>query len=317
MSSFAPHARELPEAPLPRNTESSAAALELVHLKQLMERTSGRTDVKIGLIDGPVSRNHPDLPTPNIQEIPGRVHASCSRIASSACIHGTFVAGILAAKRGSGAPAIAPDCTLLVRPIFAEGLAQNGDMPSATPEELATAIIDTVEAGARVLNLSAALVPGSPKGELRLGEALDYAARRGVIVVAAAGNQGTVGSSTITRHPWVIPVVACDASGRPSALSNLGNSIGRQGLSAPGELISSLGTTGKAETFGGTSAAAPFVTGAIALLCSEFPTASAAEIKLATTDRGSSRRNTLVPPLLNAWAAYQAVAFVHGRRKAS
>src|SRR5271163_332274 len=149
MSSYLPHAGEIRGASLPLNTESSAAPLELVHLAQLMERTRGKADIKIGLIDGPVAMGHPDLLTPNIQEIPGKLPGSCTRAASNACIHGTFVAGILSAKRGSEAPAIAPDCTLLVRPIFSEDLKPNSDMPSATPEELATAIIDTVEAGAR------------------------------------------------------------------------------------------------------------------------------------------------------------------------
>ena len=138
-------------------------------------------------------------------------------------------------------------------------------------------------------------------------QALDYAANRGVMVVAAAGNQGTVGSSAITRHPWVIPVIGCDLQGRPTAESNLGSSIGRWGLAAPGQNITSLGTNGQPQTSGGTSAAAPFVTGAIALLWSEFPSASAARIKLAVTQAGGRPRRTIAPPLLDAWAAYEAM----------
>jgi len=118
-------------------------------------------------------------------------------------------------------------------------------MPSATPGELAEAIIDSVDAGVRVINLSAALVQPVPNGESSLEEALRYAAHRGVMIVAAAGNQGTVGSSAITRHPWVIPTAACDTHGRPLRASNLGASIGRRGLSAPGENVTSLGTNGK------------------------------------------------------------------------
>ncbi len=63
----------------------------------------------------------------------------------------------------------------------------------------------------RVLNVSAALAQPSLKSERALEEALDQA-KRGVIVIAAVGNQGTLGSTAITRHPWVIPVVACKAS---------------------------------------------------------------------------------------------------------
>jgi subtilisin family serine protease len=64
------------------------------------------------------------------------------------------------------------------------------------------AIVDYVNAGARVLNLSAALPQPFSKGARELEEALGCAAQRGAIVVAAAGNQGTVGGSAITRHPW-------------------------------------------------------------------------------------------------------------------
>jgi subtilisin family serine protease len=190
-------------------------------------------------------------------------------------------------------------------------------MPSATPEELADAIIDSVNAGARVINLSSALIQPSSRTEKTLTEALNYAARHGAITVAASGNQGIVGSSSITRHPWVIAVAACNGHGRPLSESNLGRSIGRLGLSAPGENITSLGTDGDPQTLSGTSAAAPFVTGAIALAWSEFPRARAAEVKLAITRCGREARHTLVPPLLDAWAAYQMLASARHRKSVS
>jgi len=295
-------------------TAYSRRALELVNLTPLMERTSGRPEVLIGLIDGPVAMSHPELNVQNIREVSGNSPGACAQTSSAACAHGTFVAGVLSAKRGSSAPAIAPDCTLLARPIFPETTSKNGEMPGATAEELAGAMIETINAGARVLNLSAALAQPSPKGESRLEQALDYAAGRGVLVVAAAGNQGSVGSSAITRHAWVLPVIACDGQGRPTPESNLSGSAGRHGLSAPGEGVTSLGADGKPHTFGGTSAAAPFVSGAIALLWSEFPAASAGEIKLAITMAGGQRRSSVVPPLLNAWAGYQALVRIRGGR---
>src|SRR5262249_52267882 len=144
---------------------------------------------------------------------------------------------------------------------------------------------------------------------------LDYASKRHVMIVAAAGNQGVMASSMITRHPWVIPITACDLKGRPIGHSNLGASIGRRGLSAPGEAITSLGTDGQPFTSSGTSAAAPFVTGALALLWSEFPGATATAIKLAVTQASAPRRVTVVPPLLDAWAAYQSLLETHPRRR--
>jgi len=288
--------------------------LDLVKLTALMERTSGSPEVKIGLIDGPVVTQHPDLASGQLRELPGNNGATCTQANSTACLHGTFVAGILSAKRNSSAPAICPNCTLLIRPIFAEATSGREHMPSATPKELAAAIIECIDAGARVINLSLALAQPSTKGEHALEEALNLAVRRSVIVVVAAGNQGTLGSSAITRHPWVIPVVACDLRGRPTNESNLGSSIGRRGLSAPGDAITSLSTEGQPLTLGGTSVAVPFVTGAIALLCSEFPTATAAQIKLAITLASTSRRASVVPPLLDAAAAYQILLTTNARR---
>jgi subtilisin family serine protease len=285
-------------------------ALEFVRLTPLMDRTSGRPEIAIGLIDGPVFLAHPDFAGQTIQEVSGNVGGACSFADSFACLHGTFVAGMLAARPGSTAPAICPGCSLLVRPIFSETSSANGDIPSATPEELAEAIGDCVKSGARVLNLSVALAQPFSKGERKLEQALDYAASRGVIAVAAAGNQGTLVATLLSRHPSVIPVAACNLQGRPLSESNLGSSIGKRGVMAPGEAITSLGTNGKPRTLGGTSAAAPFATGAIGLLWSEFPRAQASQIKMAITQAGSVRRRAIVPPLLDAWAAYKIMKTV-------
>jgi subtilisin family serine protease len=289
--------------------------LELVKLQGLMALSSGVRDIGVAVMDGPVAKHHPDLAGSHIQDIAGGPIGTCAQFQSSACAHGTFIAGILVARRGSRAPAICPGCTLLLRPIFQE-VANSGQMPTTTPEELAQAIVECVDAGARVLNLSAATAEPSMRTERRLQESLHYAARRGALVVAAAGNQGTLGSSAITRHPWVIPVAACDSRGRAMSRSNLGNSIGRRGLAAPGEAVESLGVQSASRTGGGTSSAAAFVTGTIALLWSEFPSASAAAIRHAVTHR--QLRTAVTPPVLDAGAAYglMAVNIQAGTRKA-
>jgi subtilisin family serine protease len=275
-------------------------ALGLVGLTPLMDLTSGRAEIMIGLIDGPVALDHPELGANNIRQV--------SRASNgSARTHGTFVAGMLSARRDSAAPAICPNCTLLVRPIFGGETNTDERELSATPEELGAAIVECVDAGARVLNLSLALARPTSQRERALEEALGYAAKHGAIVVAAAGNQGTVGSSAITRHPWVVPVVACDLGGRPIGTSNLAGSIGRRGLSAPGEAVTSLGPEGKALTLSGTGFAVPFVTGALALLWSVFPAAKAAEVRSAVTRAHLGGRTSIVPPLLDASAAYHAM----------
>lgn len=269
-----------------------------------MDRISGIPDVTIGLIDGPVDFRHPDLASDRMHALSG---PTMPRTDAPGCLHGTFVAGMLSAKRTSTAPAICPGCTLLTRPIFGEAGSARDQMPRSTPAELARAILDCLEAGARILNISAAIARPSLNSGCVLKEALDEASRRGVIVIAAAGNEGTLGGTPLTSHPWVIPVAACDLRGRPAGYSNLGQSIGRRGLGAPGDRITSLGPEGTSLTLSGTSAAAPFVTGTVALLWSVFPRATAAQVQLAATQAHSPRRTAVAPPLLNAWAAHQSM----------
>jgi len=275
-----------------------------------MELSSGRPEILIGLIDGPVAVDHADLAGGGIRLLPGETSGSCTTANSIACTHGTFIAGILSAKRGSQGPAICPGCTLQIRPIFLES-GPLDQMPKANPEELAIAILDTIRAGAHIINLSAALTQSSVRDEYTLQEALNQAARQRVLIVVAAGNQGMVGSTVITRHPWVIPVAACDPRRVPLHYSNLGHSISRQGLSAPGQSILSLGAGGSSLTLSGTSAAAPFVSGTIALLCSLFPKATAAEIKSSLLRAGAGPRTSVIPPLLDAAAAYRTLAQSH------
>jgi len=85
---------------------SSVGCLDLVGLPALMASASGRPEIAIGLIDGPVALDHPDLAAENIREVSGGLPAACADAGDAACAHGTFVAGILLARRGSPAPAI-------------------------------------------------------------------------------------------------------------------------------------------------------------------------------------------------------------------
>lgn len=288
--------------------------LEQVRLPAVMAVTSGQDHVVIGLLDGPIALSHPELAAERVQEASGVQTGGCADANSMSCRHGTFVAGILSARRGSSAPAICPGCTLLSRPIFSEAEAGDEQIPSTTPRQLAAAIGECVDGAAWILNLSAATGQPLSQEDPDLRDALSYAAARGVIVVAAAGNQGLLGSSAITRHPWVIPVAGYDSNGRVMAETNLGNCIGTRGLGAPGQDVTSLSSQGGVCTLTGTSFAAALVTGAIALLWSAFPHAAPAEIKNAVINSHRNRRTSVVPPLLDAWGAYSSLARTQSRR---
>jgi subtilisin family serine protease len=287
--------------------------LNLVNLPPLMLLTQGRSEIAVALIDGPVNTSLPDFTSSTFKNVSTSGQTlSCNHANSSACFHGTLVAGILTGRRES-TPAICPGCTLLLRPIFLESHREGRGLPASDPGILAAAIIETVKAGARIINLSCGVSRCSTKAEKILGYALSFAAAKGVIVVAAAGNQATVGGSCITNHPWVTAVIAIDGQGRPTAESNLSASTGQRGLAAPGQNVTSLSATGHSTRVSGTSIACPFVTGAAALLLSCFPHFSGARIKEALI--GGKRARTVVPPAMNAWNAYQSLNAAADRRQ--
>src|SRR5262249_24523677 len=50
----------------------------------------GRPEIPIGLIDGPVALDHPDLAGERIREVPGKIPAACAEASDAACVHGTI-----------------------------------------------------------------------------------------------------------------------------------------------------------------------------------------------------------------------------------
>lgn len=277
-------------------------ALEIINVKFLMDRTDGNSDIVIGIIDGPVETSHPDLEKAKIRRLSNSDN-SCKLKSSLACQHGTFIAGILAAQRSSRAPAICPGCNIVVRQIFCEDVG-DGQCPIVTPDHLSAALVETVDAGAKVINMSLGLASTILEDNPSVREAYDYAFHKGTILVGASGNQGHIGHIPLFNHPWIIPVASCNLSGEFTAGSNIGTSVGKRGLMSPGMAITSISAAGGYTEMSGTSIAAPFVTGTIALLWSLFPQASAATIRNAIL-LSAKRRNSIIPPLLDANASWQ------------
>ncbi len=163
--------------------------------------------------------------------------------------HGTAVADI--------AHRVAPSADLLsVRVLDSQGI---GDTFS-----VAQGIIAAADNGANVINLS--LGSYGDSGVLR--DAVEYAVSKGVAVVAASGNDGINQVSFPAAYDSVIGVSAVDATGQYASFSNYGDSID---LGAPGVgVYTAWDADGRAQ-FSGTSAASPFVAGAIAATISLNP----------------------------------------------
>ncbi|MDZ4170289.1 MAG: S8 family serine peptidase [Coriobacteriia bacterium] len=172
--------------------------------------------------------------------------------------HGTHVASIAAASADNsvGGSGLAPLCRIMpVKVLDSEG--------SGTNFDVAEGIRWAADRGARVINLSL----GSRQYSQAIAEAVQYALRKDVVVVAAAGNDAT-SVDYPARLPGVIAVSAVDSNMRLASFSNRGAEID---IAAPGVDILATLPGGRMEAWQGTSMASPFVAAAAALVRSSNP----------------------------------------------
>lgn len=175
--------------------------------------------------------------------------------------HGTHVTGIIAAT-GQGAPeGVAP--AVCVLPIRVLATMQRGSekVGAGLVENINNGVKWAVDQGVDVINMS--LGVRHEGGGLPHREVIDYAARKGVTIVAAAGNDGQEAFYYPGAFPSVIAVGSAGPDGAPSSFSTYGPQIS---LIAPGEEILSTAIGGGVAHASGTSHAAPFAAGAAALI---------------------------------------------------
>ncbi|MGA1407391.1 MAG: S8 family serine peptidase [Ilumatobacteraceae bacterium] len=198
--------------------------------------------------------------------------------------HGTHVSGIVAALADNslGIAGVAPAARIL--PIRV--LDSNG---SGDSRDVARGIRYAADRGARVINLSLGGVFESPV----VTQAIDYATSKGALVIAAAGNGGSLSSPKWpANYDGTIAVTAIDPDDQSPAFAQRGDYID---ISAPGVRIVST-AQGEYNTQSGTSMSAAFVSGAAALLFSARPQLTPAEVRdmliLSAIDIGSPGRDS-------------------------
>jgi len=250
----------------------------------------GSPEVAIAVIDGPydaVGLNK-ILAQPPIS----LGNRPCKPQAGSACEHGTFVMGLLGARRDAPVPGICPDCKLLHIPLFSDDDANGADV-----SELASAVELAVAAGARLINLSLAVLGDDRDFHVALGSALDRAYAAGSVIVAAAGNQGRPARGQLVSHPATIPVVAVDARGQVLPSSNLSPEIARRGVAMFGSDVLGYGLGGELTRMSGTSAAAAIATGILVAIFGSRSDATVSDMRAAIARLGP--RGGEVPPMLD------------------
>ncbi|MGF1450290.1 MAG: S8 family serine peptidase [Opitutales bacterium] len=178
--------------------------------------------------------------------------------------HGTAVASLVLGNGTLGINGVAPSATVLSLPVLdAEG---NGDAFT-----LANAIVRAVDAGADIINMSLGSYADSPV----ILDAVRYAADRDVVLVAAAGNDGSGALLYPAAYDEVISVAAADVNEQAAFFSNFGVGLD---VTAPGVGVIAGGTGDDATLFSGSSAGAPLVSGLAARILEVEPTASAEDV---------------------------------------
>ncbi len=177
--------------------------------------------------------------------------------------HGTHVAGIIAAQNNMiGSVGIAPGVSLYSVKV----LGQDG---SGYLSDIIAGVEWSINNKMDIINLSL----GSPMGSAALKQAVDSAYQKGVLIVAAAGNEGDKQGEGDTveypaRYDSVIAVAATDTEDRRANFSATGSWVE---VAAPGKNIFSTYLNSQYKTLSGTSMAAPYVTGNLALLKQALP----------------------------------------------
>ncbi|MEV5201548.1 type VII secretion-associated serine protease mycosin [Streptomyces sp. NPDC053720] len=265
--------------------------LQTLHTDQAWRTTKGR-GITVAVVDTGVDGNLPDLTG---QVLPGKdmIGFGARRGDRSWARHGTAMAGIIAghghgAGRDDGVLGIAPEAKILpVRVILEASDPSRAKARESRGTALADGIRWAADHGADVINLSLGDDSKSAHAEPGEDAAIQYALKKGAVVVASAGNGGEKGDhiSYPAAYPGVIAVAAVDRYGTHAAFSTR---RWYATVSAPGVDIVVAAPDQQYYVEWGTSAASAFVSGAVALVRAAHPGLSPAQIKklLADTARG-------------------------------
>jgi len=205
--------------------------MDMIHAPQARSINPGRREVLVGVLDSGVDATHPDLtaaidPTRSAGCLSGKPDQSPAAWSPTTSLHGTHVAGIIAAADdGRGITGVAPGVRLAsVKVVDDDGFIY--------PEYAVCGFMWAVQEHMRIANNSYSLdpwlltcsnVPGQAVAYAAVQRAVDYATAHGVLSIAAAGNERTnlANPGQDVRSPDNVPnprprPVPRGSSGRPS-----------------------------------------------------------------------------------------------------
>ncbi|MEW6746465.1 MAG: S8 family peptidase [Planctomycetota bacterium] len=218
---------------------------------------TGSSAIKIAIVDTGIDMGHADL---NDKIRPGYDFVNNDSNADDDNGHGTHCAGIAAAETNNalGVAGVGFNCSLVpVKVLNSSG--------SGSYTTVANGINWAADNGAHVISLSL----GGTSSSGTLESAVNYAWGKGVVIVAAAGNNGNTTPFYPAYYANCIAVASTDSNDNRSSFSNYGSWVE---VAAPGSSIYSTYDGNSYTTLSGTSMAAPHVAGLAGLLWSYLGT---------------------------------------------
>lgn len=211
----------------------------------------------------------------------------------SAVSHGSSVAGVAAATGNNSTGIAGVSWGAKILPL--QALSDNG---TGDTLGIARAIRYAADRGVDVINLSL----GSNEEDSYMRQAVQYALERGVIVVAAAGNDGCNCMSYPAQYPEVVAVGASSPNGAVTSFSSYGDTLD---IVAPGSGIkapawsSASPTNSYAQNLAGTSFSSPFISGLLANARAKQPNATWGQLLNAMLQSADHRGQTPAAPRSN------------------
>jgi serine protease len=294
---------QVEERHLQQQGETIPYGIRMVQADQAWEQGVTGSGVKVCVIDTGIDSTHEDFVTSRLSGL----QQSASPWQRDGSSHGTHVSGTIAAARnnGRGVVGVAPDAEIYTIRVFA---GSNGN-----DYIWASGLVDAVNrckaAGARVVNMSL----GGTRSSSAENRAFERLFQEGMLIVAAAGNDGDTSYNYPASYDGIISVAAVDSNKRVAGFSQKNN---RVDLAAPGvSVLSTIPMRQGASPYGrknGTSMASPHVAGVAALLFSFKPDATTTEIRDAMQQSaedlgGSGRDNSYGEGLVLAMRALEVL----------
>jgi subtilisin len=279
--------------------------IEAIYNDSSITQTSGGNGVRVAVLDTGAYTTHPDL-AGNVEQC--KDFTGRSGLDNGACDdrngHGTHVSGSVLANGGSdglGIYGVAPDAKLWAYKVL-------GNSGSGYSDDIANAIRHAADqADAQNVNVIISMSLGSSGESPLITDAVNYAVSKGVLVVAAAGNDGP--SPNTIGYPAALPNVVAVAALENSPgngeygvayFSSRGATAGDYQIqarevevSAPGRSIESTSNNGSYEVMSGTSMATPYLSGLAAKIWAANPGFSNSQLRAELQNRAKANDVTI------------------------